>query len=206
MNALSLLATALHRLVQEQAAVRVIGLAAVVPVVPQPQTQMTKSTPTLAYVALGANLGDPIGTLLDACDALHQLDQTSDVRVSGFYKTAPVDADGPDYINAVASLKTQLSAHELLQALFAIENAHGRERTYTNAPRTLDLDLLLYGDEIHTTPELTVPHPRLHERAFVLHPLAELAPTLQLAQGSIQDLLPQVADQTIKPLDSELDD
>lgn len=160
-------------------------------------------TPTLAYVALGANLGDPIGTLLEACEALHQLDHTTEVQISGFYKTAPLDADGPDYINAVASLKTRLAAPDLLQALFAIETAHGRERSYHNAPRTLDLDLLLYGSEEFNTPELTLPHPRLHLRAFVLHPLAELAPKLQLAQGSIQDLLQTVADQAITPLDAE---
>lgn len=169
---------------------------------------MTKlnSSPTLAYIALGANLGDAVGTLLDACEALHQLEHTSDVHISGFYKTAPIDAEGPDYINAVAAIKTKLSAHDLLHALFAIENAHGRERSYQNAPRTLDLDLLLYGDEHYTTPELTLPHPRMHLRAFVLYPLAELAPKLQLAQGSIQDLLATVSDQNIVPLDTESDD
>lgn len=163
-------------------------------------------TPTLAYVALGANLGDPIGTLLAACEALHQLPHTTEVHVSGFYQTAPIDAEGPDYINAVAALQTQLSAPDLLHALFAIEDAHGRERSHHNAPRTLDLDLLLYGTEAFNTAELIVPHPRLHLRAFVLHPLAELAPKLQLAQGSIQDLLQTVADQAITPLDAEPDD
>lgn len=160
-------------------------------------------SPTLAYIGMGANLGDAIGTLLNACDALHQLEHTSDVRISGFYQTAPVDADGPDYINAVAAISTRLTAPALLEALFAIENEHGRERSYLNAPRTLDLDLLLYGTEQFTLPELTVPHPRLHLRAFVLRPLAELAPTLQLAQGSIKDLLQRVADQPIRPLDQD---
>lgn len=163
-------------------------------------------SPTLAYVALGANLGDAVGTLLEACEALHQLEHTNDVHISGFYKTAPIDADGPDYINAVAALKTKLSAPDLLQALFAIENTHGRERRYHNAPRTLDLDLLLYGDERYNTPELTLPHPRMHLRAFVLRPLAELAPKLQLPQGSIQTLLATVADQAITPLDTEYDE
>lgn len=161
------------------------------------------SAPTLAYIALGANLGDAIGTLLNACDALHQLDQSSEVRISGFYKTAPVDADGPDYINAVAEIKTHLSAPELLQALFAIEDTYGRERAYHNAPRTLDLDLLLYGKDQFDTPELTVPHPRMHLRAFVLRPLAELAPKLILPQGSIQELLKTVSDQAIFALDDE---
>jgi len=166
---------------------------------------MTKlnPNPTVAYIGLGANLGDAIGTLLEACEALHHLEHTTDVRISGFYQTAPVDADGPDYINAVAAITTRLTAPALLQALLAIENEHGRERNYPNAPRTLDLDLLLYGKEQFVLPELTVPHPRLHLRAFVLHPLAELAPTLQLAQGSIQDLLQRVADQPIYSLDQD---
>ncbi|MEZ2743166.1 2-amino-4-hydroxy-6-hydroxymethyldihydropteridine diphosphokinase [Paenalcaligenes hominis] len=160
-------------------------------------------SPTVAYIGMGANLGDAIGTLLKACEALHQLEHTTDVRISGFYQTAPVDADGPDYINAVAAITTRLTAPALLQALLAIENEHGRERNYPNAPRTLDLDLLLYGNEQFALPELTVPHPRLHLRAFVLHPLAELAPTLQLAQGPIQDLLQRVADQPIRSLDQD---
>ena len=165
---------------------------------------MTNSTkPVIAYVALGANLGDPIGTLLEACEALHQLPQTSEVCVSGFYRTAPVEADGPDYINAVAQIKTALAPFDLLHALFAIENTHGRERSYTNAPRTLDLDLLLYGDQTIQTDELIVPHPRMHLRAFVLHPLAELQPKLVLAQGTLQQLLAACSDQAISPLDQE---
>lgn len=154
-----------------------------------------------AYVALGANLGDPIGTLLEACEALHQLPNSSQVSVSGFYRTAPIEAEGPDYINAVASLKTTLTPHELLQHLFAIEDAHGRERPQQNAPRTLDLDLLLYGDQTIQTDDLIVPHPRMHLRAFVLQPLIELNPTLVLGQGSVKQLLMACADQTISPLD-----
>lgn len=164
---------------------------------------MSNTPAVTAYVGLGANLGDAIGTLLDACDALHQLPNCRDVRISGFYRTAPVDADGPDYINAVASFKTTLDPHELLQQLFAIENAHGRERSYTNAPRTLDLDLLLYGDQQIQTEDLIVPHPRMHLRAFVLHPLAELYPSLVLPQGSIQQLLEACSDQSISPLDQD---
>ena len=151
-----------------------------------------------AYIGLGANLGDPISTLLDACDALHALPQTKNICISGFYRTAPFEADGPDYINAVASIKTQLSAHELLQQLFLIENTHGRERSYTNAPRTLDLDLLLYGDQKIETAELTVPHPRMHLRAFVLQPLVELNPRLKLDQGTVAELLLACSDQTIE--------
>ena len=163
----------------------------------------TTSPAVTAYVALGANLGDPIGTLLEACDALQRLPKCHDIRVSGFYRTAPIDADGPDYINAVASLNTQLDPHELLQHLFAIENAHGRERQYQNAPRTLDLDLLLYGDQTINTTDLVIPHPRMHLRAFVLLPLAELNPKLTLAQGSIQQLLDACADQDITALDED---
>ena len=166
---------------------------------------MTKptSSPVIAYVALGANLGDTIGTLLAASEALHQLAHTKNVRISGFYKTAPIDAEGPDYLNAVAELSTQLAPLELLHALFAIENQYGRERSTTNAPRTLDLDLLLYGDlQLHSD-ELIVPHPRMHQRAFVLRPLQELAPTLRLEQGSIAQLLATCADQSIQPLDAE---
>ena len=111
-----------------------------------------------------------------------------------------VDAEGPDYVNAVASLKTQLSPHELLEQLLKIEETHGRERSYKNAPRTLDMDLLLYGNEKIQTDDLTVPHPRMHLRAFVLQPLAELNPRIKLAQGALSDLLEACTDQNIQPL------
>lgn len=161
-----------------------------------------KTPAVTAYVGLGANLGDPIETLLAACDALQQLPQTTNVCISGFYRTAPIDADGPHYINAVASLKTTLEPHDLLQHLFEIEHAHGRERHYLNAPRTLDMDLLLYGKQRIQSADLIIPHPRMHLRAFVLMPLAELNPKLVLEQGSIQQLLVACADQSIEPLDS----
>jgi 2-amino-4-hydroxy-6-hydroxymethyldihydropteridine diphosphokinase len=103
------------------------------------------------------------------------------MAASSLYRTAPIDSSGDDYINAVAAVDTDLDAHALLQALCGIEQAHGRERPYRNAPRTLDLDLLLYGDQvIADAPALIVPHPRMHERAFVLAPLAELAPELRI--------------------------
>lgn len=159
--------------------------------------------PTIVYIALGANLGDPIGTLLEAIDDLRELPQVSQLQSSGFYRTKPVDADGPDYINAVVSLQTTLSAVDLFSHLQRIELDHGRERSERNAPRTLDLDLLLFGDESINAEMLTVPHPRMHLRAFVLHPLAELAPSLQLAQGPISQLLSTVADQEIHALDDE---
>jgi len=132
--------------------------------------------PIQAFVALGANLGDAVQAVQQALQALDGTPGLRLVRASSLYRTAPLDASGPDFINAVAELATTLSAPALLDALQAIENAAGRERPYPNAPRTLDLDLLFYGDGTVQSPRLTVPHPRLHQRAFVLHPLAEIAP------------------------------
>ena len=129
-----------------------------------------------AYVALGANLGDAARVLRDA---LQTLDRTPGLRLlkaSSLYRTAPIDSSGPDYLNAVAEVGTTLGAPALLAALQATENAAGRERPYHNAPRTLDLDLLLYGSARIESPDLTVPHPRMWERAFVLVPLKEIAP------------------------------
>ncbi len=132
--------------------------------------------PVTAWVALGANLGDARATVLQAFEDLAQLPQTRLIARSRLYRTAPHEASGPDFINAVAGLETGLNAPALLQALQSLENAAGRLRPYPNAPRTLDLDLLLYGEARIDSPRLTVPHPRMRERAFVLQPLAELAP------------------------------
>ncbi len=132
--------------------------------------------PVTAYVALGANLGDALATVREAAAALGHLPRTTLLQCSALYRTAPVDSSGPDYINAVAEIETQLSAPELLAHLHALERAEGRERPYRNAPRTLDLDILLYGDAHIDSPQLTVPHPRMEQRAFVLVPLAEIAP------------------------------
>ena len=132
--------------------------------------------PVTAFVALGANLGDARATVLQAMAALARLPVTQLTASSRLYRTAPHEASGPDFINAVARISTGLSAPALLDALQALENAAGRERPYPNAPRTLDLDLLLYGDARIDSPRLTVPHPRLRARAFVLHPLADVAP------------------------------
>jgi 2-amino-4-hydroxy-6-hydroxymethyldihydropteridine diphosphokinase len=132
--------------------------------------------PVIAYVGLGANLGDPVQAVLDAITRLAQLPQTAVLRESSLYRTAPVDAGGPHYVNAVVELSTHLGPAELLGHLQRIEAEAGRERPYRNAPRTLDLDLLLYGDEIVDTEGLQVPHPRMYGRAFVLVPLAEIAP------------------------------
>ena len=135
------------------------------------------------FVGLGANLGDRGEALRQAVLAMAALPHTQVQAVSSLYSSAPVDATGPDYLNAVAQLQTQLPAQDFLEALQAIEQAAGRERPYRNAPRTLDLDILLWGDAQIDTPTLVVPHPRMHERAFVLRPLAELnAALVQPAQ------------------------
>ncbi|MFO1273808.1 MAG: 2-amino-4-hydroxy-6-hydroxymethyldihydropteridine diphosphokinase [Rubrivivax sp.] len=152
-----------------------------------------------AFVGLGANLGDAAAALADALDRLGRLPQTHLRAVSSVYRTAPIDSHGPDYLNAVAELETALAPRELLQALQAIEQAHGRERPYRNAPRTLDLDLLLWGEAVIDEPGLVVPHPRLHERAFVLVPLLELEPALaHPVLGPLAPLLARVADQPIR--------
>jgi 2-amino-4-hydroxy-6-hydroxymethyldihydropteridine diphosphokinase len=137
------------------------------------------AAPARAYVGLGANLGNARDTLADALAALAALPRSRLVVHSSVWRTAPIESSGPDYLNAVAALDTCLTPPELLAALQAIECDHGRERPYRNAPRTLDLDLLLHGDAVLATPTLTLPHPRLHQRAFVLHPLLEIAPGLQ---------------------------
>lgn len=138
-----------------------------------------------AYIGLGANLGDDLSaTLTQAALSLAALPQTRVSALSSVWRSAPVDAGGPDFLNAVVALDTALAPLDLLDALQAIEQAHGRERPYRHAPRTLDLDLLLYDDLVLDTPRLTLPHPRLGERAFVLCPLMEIAPDLaRLAVG-----------------------
>ncbi|MDY0106965.1 MAG: 2-amino-4-hydroxy-6-hydroxymethyldihydropteridine diphosphokinase [Giesbergeria sp.] len=146
-----------------------------------------------AWIGLGANLGDREAALRAAVRAIAALPGTQVLRTSSLYRSAPVDAGGPDYLNAVAEIATTLEPHALLAALQAIEHGAGRERPYRNAPRTLDLDILLYGEQRITTPALTVPHPRMAERAFVLRPLAELAP------GRVPpEALRAVADQAIE--------
>ena len=132
----------------------------------------------IAYIALGANLGEAAAVVASAIDALNRLPDTRLEARSHLYRSAPVDAQGPDFINAVAAVSTRLTAPDLLLALQQLEQRAGRERPYRNAPRTLDLDLLLYGDACIDSPSLTVPHPRMMERAFVLIPLAEIAPDL----------------------------
>lgn len=157
----------------------------------------------IAWIGIGANLGDARANVLDAVDRLSRLPGARLLHTSSLYRTAPIDSSGDDYVNAVAALDTDLDAHALLRALFAIEQAHGRERPYRNAPRTLDLDLLLYGDDIIIdAPTLIVPHPRMHERAFVLAPLAEVAPNLVIpGRGAVLTLLAHAGDQGIARID-----
>ena len=148
---------------------------------------MTKASK--AYIALGANLNSPAPTLESALETISQSKGIELVKRSSLYRSPPLDADGPDYINAVAEIKTTLSPFQLLHQLQAIENAFGRERLYRNSPRTLDLDVLLYENFNSDSAELTVPHPRMHLRSFVLMPLMEIAGDLSLQQGYLSKLL-----------------
>jgi 2-amino-4-hydroxy-6-hydroxymethyldihydropteridine diphosphokinase len=161
---------------------------------------MTGAERVTAYVGLGANLGEPRRQLTEAITALSGLPETRLAGHSSFYRTAPVGfKDQPEFLNAVAALDTRLAPGALLQGLLGIERRHHRERSFPNAPRTLDLDLLLFGDERIAQPGLTVPHPRMHERAFVLAPLAEIAPGLDVpGRGRVADLLAACKDQKVE--------
>ncbi len=154
----------------------------------------------IAWIGLGANLGHPRQALGEAFETLAALPETRLLARSSIWRTAPVGAPGqPDYFNAVAKLETGLSPHILLRDIQAIEQEYGRERTFRNAPRTLDLDLLLYGDAILAFPDLVVPHERMHERAFVLAPLAEIDPSLEIpGVGSVAELLASITDQSVE--------
>ena len=155
-----------------------------------------------AYIALGANMGDPAAAVQAAFEALAGLDGIHLLKRSSLYRTAPVGLAGqPDFINAVALVATPLAPRLLLTALLETEAAFGRVRQTKNGPRTLDLDLLLYDDLVLDTPDLTLPHPRLHLRAFVLAPLAEIAPALAIpGRGPVAAWLPAVATQAIERL------
>jgi 2-amino-4-hydroxy-6-hydroxymethyldihydropteridine diphosphokinase len=134
---------------------------------------------TVAYVGIGSNLEDPRAQVLQAFTELDRLPHTRVVKKSSLYRTDPIGhADQPDFINAVAQLETGLPAERLLAELQEVEARHGRKRSFANAPRTLDLDILLYGELALDLPNLKVPHPRMRERAFVLKPLLEIAPEL----------------------------
>lgn len=156
----------------------------------------------IAFIGLGSNMSDPKKQLLNAVDALNALPNTRLVRCSSLYLSAPVGyLDQPDFVNAVAELATDLSPRELLDALLALELQFGRTREFVYAPRTLDLDVLLYDDLQHHEHGLTIPHPQLHLRAFVLQPLLEIAPALNIpALGSAHHLLKQCAGQHLEKL------
>jgi len=154
------------------------------------------------FIGLGANLGDPRRAIDDALDALAARPDVRLTDVSSLYRSAPVDADGPDFINAVARVDTTLPPDALLQVLHEIEHAFGRQRSYRNAPRLLDLDLLLYDDRVIDAPGLCLPHPRMHARAFVLAPLSEIAPDCHVpGHGTVDVLLAACADQPVTRLD-----
>lgn len=158
-----------------------------------------------AYVGLGANLGDPLGALRAAARALSGLPGVASARASSLYRTSPVEAAGPDFFNAVLRLECRHTSRELFEQLRAIERDHGRERPYRNAPRTLDLDLLLWGEQRIDEADLTVPHPRMHLRAFVLAPLTELDPAADIpGRGPAARWLDTLRDQPIARLDDPL--
>jgi 2-amino-4-hydroxy-6-hydroxymethyldihydropteridine diphosphokinase len=138
---------------------------------------ITERAPVIAYLGLGANLGDPEAQLREALERLNAADEVEVTRVSTFYRTPPLGpADQPWYVNAAARLRTRLGPEELLRLLQQVETAMGRGRGERWGPRRLDLDLLLYNGEVIFVPDLVVPHPEMHRRAFVLVPLAEIAP------------------------------
>jgi 2-amino-4-hydroxy-6-hydroxymethyldihydropteridine diphosphokinase len=138
--------------------------------------------PLIATIGLGANLGDARQAVQEAMQTIAAFDYCQLHAASPLYRSAPVDSSGPDYFNAVLQISTRLSAPDLLARLHQLERGAGRERPYRNAPRTLDLDILLYGTARIDSPTLTVPHPRMRQRAFVLRPLADIAPALVSAQ------------------------
>jgi 2-amino-4-hydroxy-6-hydroxymethyldihydropteridine diphosphokinase len=153
-----------------------------------------------AWIGLGANLGDARETIEQALNVLRETRGIDSLIVAPFYGSDPIDAQGPTFINTVAQINTTLAPLSLLDAMQGIEQTYGRERPYRHAPRTLDLDLLLYEGVTMETPRLTLPHPRMHERAFVLRPLSEIAPDLELKQGKLHTLLAQCSDQKLWPL------
>lgn len=155
-----------------------------------------------AFVALGSNLENPVLQIKNALLALEKLPKTKLIRTSSLYQSKPVGyADQPDFINAVAEVNTQLTAEMLLNALLSIENKAGRKRSFANAPRILDCDLLLFDDAVINSAKLTLPHPRMHTRGFVLLPLAEIAPDLTLPNhGNVVKLALSHSNQDIKKL------
>lgn len=158
----------------------------------------TRPGARIAYIGLGANLGDAQATLDQALAELSTAPGVLSCAASPFYLSDPVDAQGPEFVNAVAAISTQLEPLAVLDLLQAIEHAHHRQRPYRNAPRTLDLDLLWYEGVDMDSEQLTLPHPRMHERAFVLLPLRDLAPGLVLKQGHVAALIAACTEQVIR--------
>lgn len=155
-----------------------------------------------AYVGLGSNLNNPVAQIRSALAALDMIPATCCVAYSSLYRSKPMGpAEQPDYVNAVAAIDTHLSAHDLLQELHLLEAQHGRVREQRWGPRTLDLDLLLYGNQSYSSDRLTVPHPGLPERDFVLHPLHEIAPGLDIpGAGSLRHLVERCPPLGLQPL------
>jgi 2-amino-4-hydroxy-6-hydroxymethyldihydropteridine diphosphokinase len=145
----------------------------------------------MAYIGLGSNMADPVAQVRQAREELARLPSSRLLAFSSLYRTAPVGKlDQPDFINAVALIETGLTPHDLLKALLEIEHRHGRVREHRNGPRTLDLDILMYDDLHSSDCHLTLPHPRMHQRAFVLHPLFEIAADCRIAgHGDVAELL-----------------
>ena len=168
-----------------------------------PQLDHSPAVPVTAAIALGANLGDCGAALRTVTQEIAALPQTKVTAQASFYRTAPIESSGPDYLNTVLLVATTLAPRELLHHLQRLELKHGRVRPagVINAPRTMDLDVLTYGDLQSKDPELTLPHPRMHLRAFVLVPLVEIAPDFVIpGKGRAADFLPAVADQRIEKL------
>ena len=157
----------------------------------------------MAFVGLGANLGEPQRQVQQAFRELDAIAHTRVVRTSSLYRSEPLGfADQPRFVNAVAQVETGLPAGRLLAELQAVEARHGRSRSFANAPRTLDLDLLLFGNAVLDVPGLKSPHPRMHERAFVLLPLLEIAPDVAIpGQGPARLLLEKCTNQGVEKLD-----
>lgn len=157
--------------------------------------------PVIAYIGLGSNLSDPAQQVRSALATLSSSPEVKLLRSSTLYRSAPMGPPGqPDYVNAVAQLETRLSAHQLLDLLQGIERQQGRIRDQHWGPRTLDLDLLLYGDCRIVDERLTVPHPGMAERAFVLYPLREIAPGLEIpGVGALSDLLDRCPEEGVWP-------
>jgi 2-amino-4-hydroxy-6-hydroxymethyldihydropteridine diphosphokinase len=159
---------------------------------------MSQPAPVTAYIGVGANLGDAVASVRQAIEQLQHLPDSRLSAQSALFRTAPVEATGDYYVNAVIALQTSLAPQTLLEALQQIEQAFGRERPYRNAPRTLDLDILLYGNQEMITATLTVPHPRLTQRAFALIPLLQLDPFITIpGHGPAHAFAPAVAHQPI---------